>query len=72
MDFVFDAVQRRHQQRGEGEVGVGSGVREADFDAPRLRVGDVGDADGGAAVARGVGEHDRRFEMRYEAFVAVG
>ena len=72
MQFVFDAVQARHQQRGKGEVGVGGGVGEADFDAPRFGVGDVGDADGGAAVARGVGEHDRRFKVRHEAFVAVG
>src|SRR5690348_17626487 len=39
-------------------------VGEANLDALALRAGDVGDAAGGRAVARRVGEQHRRLEAR--------
>src|SRR5690606_31384330 len=67
-----DAIQTGHQQRREGQVGVGSRIREACLDATRLRAGYVRNTDGGTAVARRVGEHDRRFKTRDQTLVGVG
>ncbi|SVJ52426.1 Uncharacterised protein [Klebsiella pneumoniae] len=72
MDLVLDAVQAGHQQRGEGQVGVGCRVREARFDTAGLRAGYVGDTDRGGTVARRVGQHHRSFEARDQALVGVG
>src|ERR1700682_3770034 len=38
-DLVLDSVESRHQAGREREVRAGSGVRRAEFDALRLRVG---------------------------------
>src|SRR5574341_969674 len=47
-------------------------VREADFDAPRLRARHERDAAGRRAVARRVREVDRRLEARHQALVRIG
>ena len=55
VDLVADAVDAGHQQRREGEVGVGAGVGEAGLDALGLRALRPRDADRGRAVAGRVG-----------------
>src|SRR5690606_2693375 len=70
--LVLDTVQTGHQQGGEGQVRVGSRVREARFDAAGFRAGNVRDTDRGRAVARRVGQHDRCFEARDQTLVGVG
>ena len=72
VDFVFNAVQPRHQQGGKAQVGVGHGVGKARFHAARLVAADVRDADGGGAVAARVGQLHGRFKVRHQALVAVG
>ncbi len=72
VDLVLDAVQARHQQCGEAQVGVGGRVREARFDTASLGAGHVGNADRGGAVARRVGQHHRCFETRDQTLVGVG
>src|SRR5690606_22451655 len=62
VDLVLDTVDTGHQQRSEGQVRVGSRIREACFDAAGFRAGNVRDTDRGRAVASRVGQHDRRFE----------
>jgi len=39
VDFVGNPVKASHQHGGERQVGIGHGVREADFDALALGVG---------------------------------
>ena len=72
IDLVLDAVEAGHQHRGEGEIGIGHRIGEADFDALGLRVRRIGNAAGGRAVARGVGEQHRGFITRDQALVGVG
>ena len=72
VDLVLHAVQARHQHRGEREVGVRRRIREAHFDAAAVRARHVRDAAGRRAVARRVGEVDRRLEARHQALVRVG
>src|SRR5690606_13637706 len=72
VDLVLDTIQAGHQQGSEGQVGVGSRIREARFDAACLRARYVRDTDGGTAVARRVGEHDRRFKTWDQTLVGVG
>src|ERR1035441_9865974 len=72
LDFVLDAVQARHEQRGEAEIRIRRRVRRAVFEAFGLRIIAVSrNTDGGAAVARAVSQIDRRFVTRHEAFVTV-
>ena len=52
------------------EVRVRRRIREAHLDAAALRVGHVRNADRRRAVARRVGQLDRRFEARHQALVA--
>ena len=69
---ALDAVEARHQHRGEGEVRVRRGVRAAELDPLRLRrVAVHRDADAGAAVAGRVREVDRRLVARHQAAVRV-
>ncbi len=72
MDLVDDAVQTGHQLGSEGQVRVGSRIREADFNAARFRARYHRDTDGGRAVAGGVGQHDRCFITRNQTLVGVG
>src|SRR6202022_4146850 len=61
--LVQDPVETRQQHRRKGEVRVGRRIREADFDTLRLGVGRVhGNTTGGRAIARRIGEEDRRLE----------
>src|SRR3546814_5202100 len=54
------------------DLGVGRRIGETHLDALGLRVVAVGDAAGGRAVARRVGEQHRRLEAGNQALVAVG
>ena len=72
IDLVVDAVEAGHQHRGEGEIGIGHRVGEADFDALGLRVRRPRNAARGRAVARRIGEQHRRLVARDQALVAVG
>ena len=54
------------------KYGFAVGIREAHLDAPALGIGNPGNADGGRAVARGIGELHRRLESRHQPLVAVG
>ena len=72
VDLVHDAVEARHDDRREAEIGVGGRVGEADFDALGLGVRREGNAAGGRAVARGVGEKHGGFIARHQALVGVG
>ena len=55
-----------------GEIGVRARIGEAHFDALALGRGDEGNAAGGRAVARRIGQQHRRFEAGDQALVAVG
>ena len=72
MDLVLHAVEARHHHRGEREIRIRRRIREAHFDAARLRARHVRNAERGRAVARRVREVDRRFEARHQALVRVG
>jgi len=72
MDFVLDAIQTRHQHGCKTQIRIGAGIREAHLDAARLGAGHPGNADRGTAVARRVGQHHRRLEVRHQTLVAVG
>ena len=72
MNLVLDAVEAGHHQGAEGEVRIRGRIREAHFDAARLRITDVRNPNRGRTVACRVGQHDRRFEARYQALVTVG
>ena len=72
MDLVLDTVQAGHQQCSEGQVRVGSRIREAGFDTTGFRAADVRNTDRGGAVASRVGQHDRRFEAWNQTLVGVG
>src|SRR5690606_28474477 len=72
VDLVLHAVQTGHHQGGEGQVGIGQGIREAGFDAARLVRLHEGDADRGGTVARRVGQLDRGFVVRHQTLVRVG
>ena len=72
MDLVDDAVQAGHQLGSEGQVGVGSRIREAHLDTTGFRARYHGDTDGGGTVAGGVSQHDRCFIARHQTLVGVG
>ncbi len=72
VDLVLNAVESGHHHGGEREVRIRARIGETHFDTPRLRARDERNADRRRAVARGVGQHDGRFESRDEALVAVG
>ena len=72
VDFVFHAVQARHHQRREAQVRVHQWIGEACLDAPTFGVGYKGDTDRCRAVARGIGQFDRRLIAGYQALVAIG
>ena len=72
VDFVFHAVQARHHQRREAQVGVHEWIGEARLNTPTFGVGHKGDTDRCRAVTRGIGQLDRRLIARNQALVAVG
>ena len=72
MDLVRDAVEARHEECREAQIGIGGRIREAHFDALGLGVGRVRDAARGRAVARRIGEQHRRLIARHQALVGVG
>ena len=72
MDLVLDAVKASHEQGGEGEVGVGKRIGEADFDALGLRALAEGDAARSGPVAGRVGQQDGGFKARHQTLVGVG
>ena len=72
IELVLDAVEAGHQHRGEAEIRIGERIGEADLDALGLRVGGVGDAARGRAVARRIGEQHRRLEARHQPLVGIG
>src|SRR5690606_35421137 len=72
VDLVLDTIQAGHQQGSEGQVGVGSRIREARFDAACLRARYVRDTDGGIADARRIGVNDPRLNTRDQTLVGVG
>src|SRR5687768_16526951 len=53
LDPVADAVQARGERRGEAEVGIAVGPRDAAFDALRLALADDAEAGGAVVVAPG-------------------
>ena len=51
VDFVFDAVQSRHQDGGVAQIRIAGGIRVTDFEAAQLRrLGISRNADDGAAI----------------------
>src|SRR6266487_2397806 len=72
LDLVFDAVETRHEQRGEREVRVGRWIRRPELEPLGLRRGRIHrDAANRRAVALRVNQVDRRLVARYEPAVAV-
>ena len=71
MDLVLDAVESGQEHRTKREIRVRGRIRETDFDAPRFRVCDVRNTHRCRPVAGRISQHYRRFESRYQAFVAV-
>ena len=72
LDAVLDAIDSRHELRGEGEVRVRRRVGRAELEALRLRVGTrERDPDGRRAVAGRVDEVDRRLVALHEPVVRV-
>jgi hypothetical protein len=66
------AIKTGEQQRGEGKVWICRRVRRAELDSYCFRVGGVsGNANRRGAIARGIGEVNRRFKSRNEALVTV-
>src|SRR5207249_10259735 len=71
IELVLDAVEARHQHGGKAEIGIAQRIGEADLDALGLRVGGVGNAAGGRAVARRVSEqrseeHTSELQSRFD------
>lgn len=71
MDLVLDAVETGHQQSGEGEVGIGRRIREANLNAAGLRAVDVRNADGSRTVAGRVGELHGCFKAGHETTIRI-
>src|SRR5471032_3097734 len=72
VDLVLDTVQAGHHQCSEGQVRVGSRIREAGFDTTSFGAVDVRNTDRGGTVACRVGQHYRSFETWDQTLVGVG
>ncbi len=72
VNFVFDAVETRHQHRHKREIWISRGIREADFNPAAFRIGNPWNADRRRPIARRISQHNRRFKTRHQSLVAVG
>ena len=73
MNLVLNTVQSRQHLRRAGKIRIGCGIRGAELDSDRFRIGRVGrNPDGGTTISCAIGKVHRRFVAWNQPLEAVG